>query len=134
MTRLRILQAFEVFLVLSFLFGIVAEFRNPQWPSLIGFAVNVLWQYMTLSAIRKQKKIMQLTPSEQTAVMNQQQVILKPLLISSFLIFVVLAINVGLVVSNTYSTRTFGFVVLTATVVAVCYLVFSFTRLQKRQR
>jgi hypothetical protein len=134
MTRLRILQAFEVLLVLALLFGIVAEFRNPQWPWVVGIAVNVLWQYVTLLAIRRQKHIAQLAPPEQTAAMNQQRPILKPLFIGCFSLFVVLMINVGLFLSHAYSTRTFAFVVLTASALTFCFLVFSFTRLQKRQR
>jgi hypothetical protein len=133
MTRLRILQAFEVFLGLSLLFGIVAEFRNPQWPNVVGIAVNLLWQYMTLLAIRKQKNIAKLAPAEQTAAMNQQRAILKPLFIGGFSLFVVLMISVGLFLSHAYSIRTFAFVAVTASTLTFCFLVFSITRLRKRQ-
>jgi hypothetical protein len=133
MTRLRILQAFEVLLVLALLFGIVAEFRNPQWPGVVGIAVNVLWQYVTLLAIRRQKNIAQLAPPEQTEVMNQQRAILKPLFIGCFSLFVMLMISVGLFLSHAYSIRTFAFVVVTASALTFCFLVVSFTRLQKRQ-
>jgi VIT1/CCC1 family predicted Fe2+/Mn2+ transporter len=134
MTRLRILQAFEVLLVFALLFGIVAEFRNPQWPNLIGFAVNILWQYMTLSAIRRQKNIAQLAPSEQSAAMNQQRALLKPLFIGGFSLFGVLLISVGLFLTHAYSIKTFAFVSVIASALAFCFLVFSLTRLQKRQR
>jgi hypothetical protein len=134
MIRLRTLQAFEVFLVLSLLFGVVAEFRNPQWPSLIGFAVNILWQYMTLSAIRRLKSIAQLSPADQSAAMSRQRARLKPLFIGSFSLFAVLMISVGLFLSHAFSTRTFAFIVITTSTLTFGFLVFSFTRLQKRQR
>ncbi|WP_263366100.1 hypothetical protein [Edaphobacter bradus] len=133
MTRLRILQAFEVVLVLALLFGIVEEFRDPQWPGVVGIAVNLLWQYVTLLAIRRQKSIAQLTPHEQTTVMNQQRAILKPLFIGGFSLFAVLMISVGLFLSHAYSIRTFAFVVVIASALAFSFLLFSFTRLRKRQ-
>jgi hypothetical protein len=134
MTRLRFLQAFEIFLVLGLLFGIVAEFRNPQWQSLIGFAFNILWQYMTLSAIRRQKNIAQLSPAEQSAAMNRQRATLKPLLIGSFSLLVVLMISVWLFLLHEYSIRTFVSVSVIASALTTCFLVFSFTRLQNKQR
>jgi hypothetical protein len=131
MTRLRILQVFEVVLVLALLFGIVEEFRDPQWPRVVGIAVNLLWQYVTLLAIRRQKNIAQLTPREQTAVMNQQRAILKPLFIGGFSLFGVLLISVGLFLSHSYSIRTFAFVAVTASALTFCFLTFSITRLGK---
>jgi hypothetical protein len=133
MTRLRILQAFEVLLVLALLFGLAAEFRDPQWPMVVGIAVNIIWQYVTLLAIRRQKNIAQLAPPGQTAVMNQQRAILKPLFICGFSLFAVLMINVGLFLSHAYSIRTFASVVVTASAFTFCFLVFSFTQLRKRQ-
>jgi hypothetical protein len=134
MTRLRILQAFEVLLAFGLLVGLVAEFRNPQWPRVVGIAINLLWQYMTLLAIRRQKNIAQLAPLQQAAVMNQQRATLEPLFVCGFSLFIVLLMSVGLFLSHAYSIRTFAFIAATASAITFCFLVFSFTRLQKRQR
>jgi hypothetical protein len=132
MTRLRILQAFEVLLVLALLFGIVAEFRDPKWPRVVGIAVNVLWQYGTLLAIRRQRNTARLAPAEQTVVMNRQRAILKPLFIGCFSLFVVLMIDVGLFVSHTYTSRTFAFIAAIASALTFCFLIFNFYSTQKR--
>jgi hypothetical protein len=132
MIRLRSLQAFEALLVLALLFGIVEEVRNPEWPRLVGIAVNILWQYVTILAIRKQRSVAQLAPAEQVVVLSRQRALLRPLFVCCLSLFFVLFADVGLFVSGKYSIRTLAFIAAISSALTFCFLVFSFSRLRKR--
>jgi hypothetical protein len=57
MFQIRTLQAFLCFLWFCLIFGLFSGLRDHMYiPTLVGVAVNFMWQYGALIAIRKRKQ------------------------------------------------------------------------------
>jgi Na+/melibiose symporter-like transporter len=57
---IRICQIIMVLLAFSLIYALIAA-RNekPLWPTLVGVAINLLWQYVLIVAIRKAQRRLQ---------------------------------------------------------------------------
>jgi hypothetical protein len=129
------LQIFEGLLVIALIAGL-SQFRDPNLPRLplfTGLIINLCFQAGIIAALRKQKRVEQLSPVERNQVANRQRAVLKVMLIGCSFLFVALTADVGLFISHVYSARTFAFVALIAAVFAFVFLTIRFTRLQRSQ-
>jgi len=133
--RRRVLIVFEAMLLFGLLGGLLSLI-DGQVPHVVAFsaiAINLLLQTAIITALRKQKRVEQLSPAEKTVVINRQREILKVTFIGAFSLFVVLMVNVGLFISHTYSIRTFAFVVLVAAALTFVFLMVRITQLNRSQ-
>jgi len=133
--RRLLLQIFEGFLVLGLL-RVLLLLRYPNVSRialLVGIAINLLFQAVVITALRKQKRVEQLLPAERDQVNNRQRAMLRLLFIGSSCLFVALMVNVGLFVAHMYSIRTFAFVVLAAAALTFVFLTVRITQLNRSQ-
>jgi hypothetical protein len=131
--RKSFLWIYEALLVIGFLRGLFM-FGEPDKPRIaicVGLAINLLFQYTIIKAIRS-KPIDQLPPDEQVIAKARQKAMMKIIFTGTGALAVEMLINVGLLIKHVYSVRTFAFVQLTATALFFWYFVVGFTRLQKK--
>ncbi len=129
------MQILEGVLVLG-LFRALFILRDPNVPHIpliIGITMNLSFQWLLITALRKQKTNQKLSPAEQTVIINRQRGAMRILFIGAFSLFVVLMVDMGLLMSHIYSIRAFAFVALIAAALTFTFLTLRFSQLKKLQ-
>lgn len=128
-----LVQIFEAVLVIALIRGLFAlrDPNLPRVPLIVGIAINLCFQWLMITALRRQKTIEKLSPAKQTAISNRQRGVMRVLFVGCSFLFVALTVNVGLFISHMYSIRAFAFVAIVAAAFTFAFLTFRFTQLKR---
>ena len=133
-SRKLFLQAFEVLLVIAMLRGLSMLLNHsvPRLPVIVGLAINLFFQWVIITALRRTQDMPQQSPADQDMLRARQKAFAKLVLLGSAAYGAVLFADVFLLMSHKASTRGFAFVAIAAAAVFCCYLILSINQLKKR--
>lgn len=131
MFKIRLMQAFLVFLWLCLLIGIYRALQQKMYlPAVIGLCGNLFWQYMAVRGIRQQRLVLS---GELPATGSLDRGRLRRLTIVSFCLMIPLLVNTALLVNGVISTVTFAWLALAFGALAIYVLTKQLSKLKQLQ-